>query len=43
MVADTGSTNGTFVNNKRIAYGKAYQLTDSDNVPFGYTYWQAYT
>ncbi|MGI8786601.1 MAG: FHA domain-containing protein [Pyrinomonadaceae bacterium] len=35
MVADTGSTNGTFVNNQRIAYGKAILLSDGDNLKFG--------
>jgi len=34
-VADTGSTNGTFVNNERIAYGKAVRLADGDRVKFG--------
>ncbi len=35
MVADTGSTNGTFVNGERIAYGKAIRLKDSDKLSFG--------
>lgn len=34
-VADTGSTNGTFINDIRIAYGKATVLEDSDRVKFG--------
>lgn len=34
-VADTGSTNGTFVNGQRIAYGKAVRLEDCDRVKFG--------
>ncbi len=34
-VADTGSTNGTFVNGQRIAYGKATRLADGDTVKFG--------
>lgn len=34
-VADTGSTNGTFVNDERIAYGKAIELSTSDKVRFG--------
>ena len=34
-VADTGSTNGTFINNTRIAYGKAIRLADGDRVKFG--------
>ncbi|HEX8734627.1 MAG TPA: FHA domain-containing protein, partial [Pyrinomonadaceae bacterium] len=35
MVADTGSTNGTFVNDQRIAYGKAFMINDGDRVKFG--------
>ncbi len=35
MVADTGSTNGTFINGQRIAYGKAIPLKDSDRLKFG--------
>jgi pSer/pThr/pTyr-binding forkhead associated (FHA) protein len=35
LVADTGSTNGTFVHGARIAYGKAVALTDSDKLRFG--------
>jgi hypothetical protein len=35
MVADTGSTNGTFINNERIAYGKATPLKDDDRLRFG--------
>lgn len=34
-VADTGSTNGTFVSGMRIAYGKAIALTDTDKLSFG--------
>jgi hypothetical protein len=34
-VADTGSTNGTFINDERIAYGKANRLVDGDRVKFG--------
>ncbi len=34
-VADTGSTNGTFINDERIAYGKAIELSTSDKVRFG--------
>jgi pSer/pThr/pTyr-binding forkhead associated (FHA) protein len=34
-VADTGSTNGTFINGERIAYGKAMPFTVSDSVAFG--------
>jgi len=35
MVADTGSTNGTFINGQRIAYGKAIPLKGSDRLKFG--------
>jgi pSer/pThr/pTyr-binding forkhead associated (FHA) protein len=35
MVADTGSTNGTFINGERISYGKAYPLAEADVVRFG--------
>ena len=35
MVADTGSTNGTFINDKRIAYGKAVMFEDDAQVKFG--------
>lgn len=34
-VADTGSTNGTFINGQRIAYGKATRLVEGDKVSFG--------
>lgn len=34
-VADTGSTNGTFINDERIAYGKAVRLVGGDSVKFG--------
>jgi len=34
-VADTGSTNGTFINDQRIAYGKATRLVEGDKVKFG--------
>ena len=34
-VADTGSTNGTFINDERIAYGKAMRLAENDRVKFG--------
>ena len=34
-VADVGSTNGTFLDGKRITYGKAYQIIDSTAVAFG--------
>lgn len=34
-VADTGSTNGTFINGTRISYGKATRLNDGDRVTFG--------
>jgi hypothetical protein len=35
MVADTGSTNGTFINAQRIAYGKAFTVGETDKVKFG--------
>ncbi len=35
MVADTGSTNGTFINGERIAYGKAIVIKDTDKLKFG--------
>lgn len=35
MVADTGSTNGTFINGERIAYGKGIALGDNDKLSFG--------
>ncbi len=35
MVADTGSTNGTFINNQRIAYGKAVVINAGDRLKFG--------
>ncbi|MGH9949205.1 MAG: FHA domain-containing protein, partial [Pyrinomonadaceae bacterium] len=34
-LADTGSTNGTFVNGERIEYGKAMAITERDKVRFG--------
>lgn len=35
LIADTGSTNGTFINDQRIAYGKATRLLPEDRVKFG--------
>lgn len=35
MVADTGSTNGTFVNGERISYGKAYAVANGAIARFG--------
>lgn len=35
LVADTGSTNGTFINNERIAYGKAFPIENNARVAFG--------
>ncbi len=35
MVADTGSTNGTFVSGNRIAYGKAFEVEGNSIVRFG--------
>jgi pSer/pThr/pTyr-binding forkhead associated (FHA) protein len=34
-VADTGSTNGTFINGQRISYGTASRLVEGDKVKFG--------
>src|SRR6185295_20231651 len=35
LVADTGSTNGTYINGRRISYGEARQIEDGDVVSFG--------
>ncbi len=35
VVADTGSTNGTYLNGERIAYGKAIELAAGDKLKFG--------
>lgn len=35
LVADTGSTNGTFINGRRLAYGEARQIAEGDVVGFG--------
>lgn len=35
LVADTGSTNGTFINGQRIAYGKAIAFEDDATIKFG--------
>jgi hypothetical protein len=35
LVADTGSTNGTYINGRRIAYGESRQIEDGDVVGFG--------
>ena len=35
LVADTGSTNGTFINGRRIAYGESRPIEDGDMVGFG--------
>jgi len=35
LVADTGSTNGTYINGRRIAYGESRALEDGDVVGFG--------
>ena len=34
-IADTGSTNGTYINEQRIAYGKAMALAENDKLKFG--------
>ncbi|MEQ1762660.1 MAG: FHA domain-containing protein [Pyrinomonadaceae bacterium] len=35
IVADTGSTNGTFVRSERIGYGKAVEIATGDSLSFG--------
>jgi pSer/pThr/pTyr-binding forkhead associated (FHA) protein len=35
LVADTGSTNGTFINGRRISYGEARPIEEGDVVGFG--------
>ena len=35
LIADTGSTNGTYLNGDRIAYGKAIEMSAGDKVKFG--------
>ena len=35
MVADTGSTNGTYINGRRIPYGEACPIEEGDVVAFG--------
>ena len=35
VVADTGSTNGTFINGERIAYGRAFVVKAEDKLRFG--------
>jgi hypothetical protein len=35
LVADTGSTNGTYINGRRISYGEARQIEAGDVVGFG--------
>jgi hypothetical protein len=35
LIADTGSTNGTFVNDKRLATGEAFQIDEGDNIRIG--------
>ncbi|PWT89211.1 MAG: hypothetical protein C5B55_11765 [Blastocatellia bacterium] len=35
LVADTGSTNGTFINGRRISYGESRKIDDGDVVGFG--------
>lgn len=35
VVADTGSTNGTFINGERIAYGRAFAVKAGDKLKFG--------
>lgn len=35
LVADTGSTNGTYINGRRIAYGEARHIEEGDVIGFG--------
>ena len=35
LVADTGSTNGTYINGRRIAYGESRAIEDGDVIGFG--------
>lgn len=35
MVADTGSTNGTFISGQRISYGKAFLVNNGEKIKFG--------
>jgi hypothetical protein len=35
LVADTGSTNGTFINGRRIAYGESRVIEEGDVIGFG--------
>ncbi len=35
LVADTGSTNGTFINGRRITYGESRVIEDGDVIGFG--------
>jgi len=35
LVADTGSTNGTFINGRRIAYGESRLIEEGDVIGFG--------
>jgi len=35
LVADTGSTNGTYINGRRITYGEARHIEDGDVIGFG--------
>ena len=35
LVADTGSTNGTYINGRRLSYGEARQIEEGDVVGFG--------
>lgn len=35
LVSDTGSTNGTYINGRRIAYGEARQIEEGDVLGFG--------
>jgi pSer/pThr/pTyr-binding forkhead associated (FHA) protein len=36
LIADTGSTNGTFIGNERLAYGRAFEINEMDKVKIGH-------
>lgn len=35
IISDLGSSNGTFVNDERVDYGKAFKVSESDEIKFG--------
>lgn len=36
LIADTGSTNGTFIGSERLAYGRAFEINEADKVKIGH-------